>query len=232
MSAEGLTFTAVGGGQVQGSLGGPHGHPDEHHPLLLEVAHRLVEAAVLGTQKLVVVDPDVVERQLGSVGAEPAVLVQLGGHGEAGGVGGHQEHGDAVALVGVGPGGHDDEVAVDGIGDEGLASVDAPAVPVAHRCGSQAGNVGSGVGLCHPDRQDRLASQDRRQPALELFRRARVEEVGQRHVGVDQHRGLEAAVGGGAECLGEGGRGEHSEAEAPEFLRNPEPEHAEGAHLA
>ena len=52
------------------------------------------------------------------------------------------------------------------------------------------------------------------------------------HVGVHEHGDVEAGERRRAERLGEGGRGEHAEAEAAVLLGHAQSEHAELAHLA
>ena len=131
----------------------------------------------------------------------------------------------------VGAGRHDGEVAIDGIGDEGLAAVQHPAVAVALCVGSDARHIGARVRFAHGDREDRLAREDAGHEALELFGRARVHDVGARHVGVHEHGHVEAREGRGAQGLGEGRRCDRAEPDPAQFFGHAQAQHAEGAHL-
>ena len=231
VTAEGGSLLHVGEGLIDRRLRRADAHPDQHHALVLEVLHRLVEPPVHGAEHLGVGHPDVVEHQLRGVRATPAVLVEFLRHREPLGALRHEEHGDPIPVVRVGLRRDDRHVAVDGVGDEGLRAVDPPAVAVANRRGAHPRHIGPGVGLADPDRQDRLTGEHRRHPLLELLGRARVDEVRGRHIGVDQHGHIEAGEGRRAERLGERRRGQHAETEATVLLRGAEPEHAEGTHL-
>ena len=232
MAAERLALLGVGVGHVDRCLRRPHAHSDQHHALVLEVLHRLVEATVHGAEHLLVGDPDIVEHELGRVGAQPTVLVELRGDLEPFGAGRHEEHRDPVLVVGIGSGRDDRQLAVHGVRDEHLPAVDPPAVAVLHGGGSDAGDVGDRVGFGHADRQDGVARQHPRHPLGELLSAPGVDQVRAGHVGVDEHGDIESGERRCAERLGEGRRGEHPHPETAVFRGNSEAEHAELAHLA
>ena len=147
--------------------------------------------------------------------AAPAVLVELLRHREALGAGRHEEHRDAVLVVGVGLRGDDRHVAVDGVGDERLRAVDPPAVAVlAPPSVRMPATSEPASGSVTPI--DRIVSPDSTpgSHSVELLGRAGVDEVRARHVGVHEHGHVEAGVRRRAERLGEGGRRQHARARA------------------
>jgi curved DNA-binding protein CbpA len=79
---------------------------------------------------------------------------------------------------------------------------------------------------------DQLAGNHAREVVRDLFRRARVDQVRRRHVGVHQHGDGEAAEGRAAELLGQQRGGARIQRAAAEFLRVAQAEEAEAAHLA
>ena len=86
---------------------------------------------------------------------------------------------------GVGLGGHDHEVGVDAVGDEGLAPVDHVVVAVADRGGAHRRQVRADPGLGHRQRRDQLAADLARQPPLALSLVGQTQEVGEADVVVE-----------------------------------------------
>ena len=81
---------------------------------------------------------------------------------EPGGVGRHQDHGDAPVLLGlgVGPAGQPHPVGVVGPAGEDLVPVDDVLVAIAHRSGLQGGEVGARAGLGVADGEVHLTGHD------------------------------------------------------------------------
>ena len=161
------------------------------------------------------------------------MLVEFG-HGDAGRRSLDDEQRNAAAALGVriGARGDDQDVAINGIGDEHLRAVDHPAIAVAAGARLQPGNVGAGIGLGHRDRADRLAADDRGQIFLLLLRRAAQRDVDRRHVGMHQHRRGEAAEGRTPEFLRPHHRRQRPHVGAAIFGRMAHAEKAERAHAA
>ena len=81
-------------------------------------------------------------------------------------------------VVGIRLGGDDDDVGVDAVGNKGLGPVQDPVIVLLHRGGAHAGEVGSGIGLGHGDRQDVLAADALGQEARTLLFIAETGEIG------------------------------------------------------
>ena len=137
------------------------------------------------------------KRELGGVGGAHAHLVELPAHREAREAALDEEHRDAVvpALGGAVAGARGDEVeiAVDAVGDEGLASGEEIVVAVPHRARRQRRHVGPGAGLGDAERAHRLALDDAGQVLLLLRLGAVAREPGRRHVRVHEHAERHAA---------------------------------------
>ena len=97
--------------------------------------------------------------------------------GEAGGVAGHDEGGDAPGA-GVGGGAGEDgvEVGVGGVGDPGLLPCQAPAVAVGFGGQGQGGGVGARPRLRQGEGRHRLAPGDRRHEPAGQLRGARLDQ--------------------------------------------------------
>src|SRR5690606_8334474 len=89
----------------------------------------------------------------------PAVLIELTGDVQARVALLDDEQRQPAAALGFGIGSRRDDVdvAIHSVGDEGLGTVDEPAVALANRTGLEAGDIGAGAGFGHADRADALA---------------------------------------------------------------------------
>ncbi len=160
------------------------------------------EALALLAEQVLGRHPHVLEGQLGRVLGVLAELVQFAAPLEALHPAlGHQQADAAVALAGVGLGGHDHEVGVDAVRDEGLGTVEHVVVAVADRGGAHPRQVRADPRLGHRQRGDQLAADDPRQPALALCLVGQAQEVGQADVVVERDPEAEGADGARAGTL-------------------------------
>ena len=161
------------------------------------------------------------------------MLVELG-HGDAGRRPLDDEQRNAAAALGGGISarGDDQDVAIDGVGDEHLRAVDHPVIAVAAGPGLQPGDVGTRVRLGDSNRADGLAADDRRKIFLLLLRRSPQGDVNGRHVGVNQHRRGEAAEGRTSEFLRPHHRGQRPHIGAAIFGGVAHAEESKRAHAA
>ena len=157
---------------IECNLGCSDAHSNEHHALVLEVTHGLVEAAINSAEHLIVRNPHVVKHEFGGVRATPSVFVEFLRNREAFRTRWNEEHGDAVAVFGAGASRNDGHVSVHRVRDVGLGSVDSPPITITHRRGTHAGHVAAGVRFRHTDRKDRLSRQHSGQPVIELLFRS------------------------------------------------------------
>ena len=99
----------------------------------------------------------------------------------------------ALGRARAGARGDEVQVAVDAVGDEGLAARQEVVVAPPHRPGRHRGHVRSRAGLGDAERAHRLARDDAGQVALLLGLGAVAREPGRRHVGVHEHAERHAA---------------------------------------
>ncbi len=205
--------------------------PADADALVLEGFHDAIEAAVFLTEHILGGNPHIVECKLGGVGTKPSMLLELG-CGYAGQRALDDEKRDAAAPSSgrIGARRHDEDVAIEGIGDEHLRAVDDPGIAVAARAGLQSRNIRAGTRLRHRDRAYRLAADDRRQIFLFLRRRAAKGDVHRRHVGMHKRGRGESAEGRPPKFLGEHHRRQRSHVGPAIFGRMAHAEKAERAH--
>src|SRR5262249_3789007 len=157
------------------------------------------------------------------VGAFATQRLHLG-HGEAGRVDRHQEHGEALVFLrrlGVAAGEEEDVVGHLGERREHLLPVDDPLVAVAARPGAGRRHVRAGVGFAVAERDEQLAPRERPEDGRLLLRRAPDPQRG-----CHQHRRPDAVHRrlGPAQLLAQDGLLEHVEAGAT-FLLGPAGRH-------
>ncbi len=195
--------------------------------LLRQALHHRDEAHPLGAETVLVGHADVLEEELGRVGLVHADLVELASVDEALHAALDHEQRDALGALGrVGPGGHDDEVGLVAVGDEGLGAVEDPGVTVADGGRLEGGEVGAAGGLGHRDGADELAARHAGQPALLLLLGAEVDDVGRAHVGVDAEAGARRGVEAGHLLGDDGVEAVVVDAGAAELLGDVETEEA------
>ncbi len=197
---EGLPLLHEAGGQLDAALGGGvrlHGHAE---PLGGELLHDGVEAHVLGADEVRHRHADLVEAQLGGVGAQPAHLLQRSRDGDAGQVPVDHQQRDPAGAVAAGAHGGREEVRPGPAGDVELGAGHDVVVAVAHRARAQAGDVRAPVGLGDGQRHDLAPFQDRPGDPLDQHRVTGLEQVRQADA-VREQRGDQAGGAAGEDQL-------------------------------
>lgn len=203
----------------------------DRHAALGEGGHGDGEALALGAEQGGGRDADVLQDQLGGGLAAQAELAVDRAAGEAGGVRGDEEGGDALVTRGViGAGEQQDDIGPGAVGDEHLGAVHDVVVAVADRAGGEVSGVGAGARLGEAEAAERLAGGEPGQPRpLLLLGAPGGEGLGDQAEG----DGDDAAHGGvaAAEFLGDEAVREVVAARTAVLLRDGEPEEADGAEL-
>ena len=150
---------------------------------------------------------------------------------EAGGVGRHEEGGDALAAGVVGGAGEDQrDVGPGAVGDEHLGAVEHVVVAVAGRPGGEVAGVGAGAGLGEAEAAERSRGRDAGQPLLLLLlgRRSRGSTCRPARWRPRRCRAARSRRGRAPPCRGVG---DVVAAEAAVLLGDGQPEEADLGHL-
>ncbi len=145
---------------LEACLRGGDAADGEREALGHEVGHQLREARAFLAEEVLGREVQVVEEQLGGVVGVLADLLDLAAAREALHVALDDDHREALVRVVARADGRGRRGRVDAIRDKRLAAVDDPAVAVLDRPGLDAGEVGSGAGLGHGERDDEVAGRD------------------------------------------------------------------------
>src|SRR5713226_2529785 len=117
--AERAAFPRVTQSVLQGLLSRADRHAGGNQPLILEVAHDVIEAFAFFANQVLPWDAHILAHSFSGVGAVIAKLLQLFRQTEARGVTLDNEHRDTlVALIFLGFGGDTEHIGMDGISNE------------------------------------------------------------------------------------------------------------------
>src|SRR5712691_6523523 len=229
--AERAAFPRVTQSVLQGLLSRADRHAGGNQPLILEVAHDVIEAFAFLANQVLPWDARVLEYQLSGVGAVIAKLLQLFRQTEARGVTLDDEHRDTlVGFIFLGFGGDTEHIGMDRIGDENLGTVQHIRVAVPDRGRLNASHVRTSRWLGDADRTDLLALNHRHQILLSLLLSPMAGDVGRGHVGVHQDAHRQAHRPTTAHLLTESDGHPNIAVAATVLLRVADAEEAQFAH--
>ena len=229
--AEGGAVFRVAAGLFDGAAAQADGEGADGDAASVEDLQGVDEALVDVTEPLRVGQLDVVEVQLGGVGAAHAELAVQRLLAEALGAFVDDEGGDALLLLRrVGERENDEDVSDGALGDEHLRAVEHPAVALAHGGGLEARGVGAAAGLGEAPRSQELGGGELRQvAALLVFVAEDANVAGAEAVVRGDGEGERAVVAG--DLFDGDGDGERAEAGAAEVFGDANAHDAHGAEL-
>jgi len=168
LRAEGLPIPGVSHRCVQGTLGQAGRHCGDAETSGVESRQRDPQPLALLAQPALYGHPDVVEAHRGGDRARETHLALGCVGGEAVGISGHQEAGDAMPVV-AGPGHHRVEVGVAAVGGPGLGAGDDVLLALSPGPSGHRGRVGTGMRLAQAVGAQQLAAEQVRQEPLPLL---------------------------------------------------------------
>ncbi|MDT4837894.1 hypothetical protein FQZ97_716370 [compost metagenome] len=218
-------------GRLEGRTGDAEGLGGDADAPAFEVRQGDGQALATLAQQVLFGDAAVGEGHRAGVRSLDAHLVLAAVHHEAGGVGGHQEGGEALlAQFRVGHREDDGELGALAVADELLGAVEHPLAVHQLGAGAQVVRFRAGLGFGEAEAADGGAAGQLRQPEVLLRFAAEVEDGPAAHRVVDAHQRAEGAVAGG-DFLHRQGIGHVVDVAAAPLLGHHHAEQAQLAHL-